>query len=103
MSWIRTTASFQCESGSCNSDPKTILPRLCLYLALYDDDAALVVDTDAARVLQDVRAKLAHKLTVLVVDLDLMSRGPDNKTVIDSEGQLPAICFKWSVLNITVY
>ena len=60
-------------------DPETMLPRLCLYLAFDDDDAALVVDTDAARVLQDVRAKLAHKLPVLVVDLDLMSRGPDKK------------------------
>ena len=40
-------------------------------LALDDDDAALVVDADAARVLQDVRTELAHELTVLVVDLDL--------------------------------
>ena len=40
-------------------------------LALDDDDAALVVDAHAARVLQDVGAELAHELTVLVVDLDL--------------------------------
>ena len=40
-------------------------------LALDDDDAALVVDAHAARVLQDVGAELAHKLAVLVVDLDL--------------------------------
>ena len=44
-------------------------------LALDDDDAALVVDADAARVLQDVRTELAHELTVLVVDLDLKSMG----------------------------
>ena len=44
-------------------------------LALHDDDAALVVDADAARVLQDVRTELAHELTVLVVDLDLKSMG----------------------------
>ena len=44
-------------------------------LALDDDDAALVVDADAARVLQDVRPELAHELTVLVVDLDLKSMG----------------------------
>ena len=46
-------------------------------LALDDDDAALVVDADAARVLQDVRPELAHELTVLVVDLDLKSMGKD--------------------------
>ena len=41
-------------------------------LALDDDDAALVVDADAARVLQDVGAELAHELPVLVVDLHLV-------------------------------
>ena len=41
---------------------------------LDDDDAALAVNRDAARVLQDVRTELAHKLSVLVVDLHLMSR-----------------------------
>ena len=42
--------------------------------ALDDDDAALVVDAHAARVLQDVGAKLADELAVLVVDLDLEFR-----------------------------
>ena len=43
-------------------------------LALDDDDAPLVVDGDAARMLQDVGTELAHKLSVLVVDLHLVRR-----------------------------
>ena len=43
------------------------------YLALDDDDASEVVDGDAARVLQDGRAKLAHKAPVSVVDIHLYS------------------------------
>ena len=50
-------------------------------LALDDHDASLVVDADAARMLQDVGAELADELAVLVVDLNLMrgrSLGDDN-------------------------
>ena len=41
------------------------------HLALYDDDAALVVNSDSPRVLKDIGTEFAYKLTVLVVDLDL--------------------------------
>lgn len=41
-------------------------------LALDDHDAVLRVHTDAARVLKDVGAEFAKKVTVLVVDLDLV-------------------------------
>ena len=41
------------------------------HLALHDDDAALVVDGDSSRMLQDIGTEFAHKLTVLVVNLDL--------------------------------
>lgn len=44
------------------------------HLALDHDDAAFVVDGDATRMLQDVRAELANELTVLIVDLDLVRR-----------------------------
>lgn len=40
-------------------------------LALDDNDSALVVDADSARMLQNVGAEFAHELTVLVVDLNL--------------------------------
>ncbi len=40
-------------------------------LALDDDDPALVVDADAAGVLQYIGAELANELAVLVVNLDL--------------------------------
>ena len=46
-------------------------------LALHDDDPALVVDADAARVLEDVGAEFADELAVLVVDLDL--RNAENR------------------------
>ena len=46
-------------------------------LALDDDDAALVVDADAARVLQDVGTELAHELAVLVVYLHLKRMNND--------------------------
>lgn len=46
------------------------------HLALDHHDAALVVDGDAARVLQYVGAELAHELPVLVVDLDLVRGRP---------------------------
>ena len=46
------------------------------HLALHHDDPALVVDADAAGVLQDVGAELADELAVLVVDLDLVRRRP---------------------------
>lgn len=41
------------------------------HLALHDDDAALVVDGDSSRMLKDIGTEFAHKLTVLVVNLDL--------------------------------
>ena len=44
------------------------------HLTLHDDDPALVVDGDAARVLEDVRPELANELPVLVVDLYLVRR-----------------------------
>ena len=47
------------------------------YLALDHNDPAFVVDANTTRVLQDVRPKLPHKLPVLVVDLDLVRRGPE--------------------------
>ena len=40
-------------------------------LALDDDDPALDVDADAARMLQNVGSELADELPVLVVQLDL--------------------------------
>ena len=42
------------------------------HFALDHDDALLGVDADAARMLQDVGAKLANKVAELVVDLNLM-------------------------------
>ena len=47
-----------------------------IYLALDDNDAALVVHTHAPRVLENVGAKLPNKLSVLVVDLNLMRGRP---------------------------
>lgn len=44
--------------------------------ALDHNDAPLAVDCDAARVLQNIRAELADKLAVLIVDLDLMRGRP---------------------------
>uniref|UniRef100_A0A182TT91 Uncharacterized protein n=1 Tax=Anopheles melas TaxID=34690 RepID=A0A182TT91_9DIPT len=44
------------------------------HLALHDNDTALAVHGNAARMLQDVSAELAHKLAVLVVDLNLVRR-----------------------------
>lgn len=41
------------------------------HLALDHDDATVAVHAHAARVLQDVGSELAHKLPVLVVNLDL--------------------------------
>lgn len=46
------------------------------HLALDHNNPPFVVDTNPARVLQDIRPKLPHKLSVLVVDLDLVRRGP---------------------------
>jgi len=46
------------------------------YLALHHDDPAFVVNANSARMLKDVRAKLSHKLPVLVVYLDLVRRRP---------------------------
>ena len=46
------------------------------HFALDDDDAALAVDRDAARMLQHVGSEFASKLAVLVVDLDLVGRRP---------------------------
>lgn len=43
-----------------------------MYLALDDDDAAAVVDGNTSRVLEHVRAKLPHKLSVLVKYLHLV-------------------------------
>ena len=43
-----------------------------IYLALDDDDAPLVVDGDAPRVLQYIRPELPHELPVLIVDLNLV-------------------------------
>ena len=48
------------------------------YLALDHNNPPFVVDTNPARVLQDIRPKLPHKLSVLVVDLDLVRRGPEH-------------------------
>ena len=45
-----------------------------VYLALHNDYPALVVYADPPGMLKDVCSKLPDKLTVLVVDLDLMSR-----------------------------
>ena len=44
------------------------------HLALHHDDPAVVVHAHAARMLKDVGAELAHKLAVLVVDLDLQQQ-----------------------------
>merc|ERR1719278_591780 len=46
------------------------------HLALDHDDPSFVVNANSARMLKDVRAKLSHKLPVLVVDLDLVRRRP---------------------------
>ena len=48
------------------------------YLTLDDDNSSLVVHADAAGVLQDVCPELPDELTVLVVDLDLVRRGPEH-------------------------
>lgn len=45
-------------------------------LALNNDDSSFVVNTNAARMLKDVGAKLSNKLSVLVVDLNLMCWRP---------------------------
>uniref|UniRef100_A0A182M8D4 Uncharacterized protein n=1 Tax=Anopheles culicifacies TaxID=139723 RepID=A0A182M8D4_9DIPT len=42
------------------------------HLALNDHDAALTVHSDTAWMLENVGTELAHELTVLVVDLDLV-------------------------------
>jgi len=44
------------------------------YLALHYDDTPLRINGDAAWMLEDVGAKFAHELTVLIVDLYLMGR-----------------------------
>lgn len=41
-------------------------------LALNDDDAALIVDAYATRMLKNVCSKFTDELAVLVVDLDLV-------------------------------
>ena len=69
--------SLICESALSSS---LCLFCLCgavfVHLALHHDDPAFVVNANSARMLKDVRAKLSHKLTVLVVYLDLMRRRP---------------------------
>lgn len=57
-----------------NNDVITRTSRYLGHLALDDDDATLVVHCDATRVLQNIGAKFAHKLSVLVVDLYLRIR-----------------------------
>lgn len=42
--------------------------------AFHDNDSSFVVDCDSSWMLQDVGSKLTNKLSVLIVDLDLMSR-----------------------------
>ena len=41
------------------------------HLALHHDDAALVIHGHPAGMLQDVGTEFPHKLSILVVDLDL--------------------------------
>ena len=41
------------------------------HLALHDNDHALLIDTDTARMLKDVGTKLTDELAILVVDLNL--------------------------------
>jgi len=59
-------------------------------LALDDDDPALVVDADAARVLKDVGTELSHELPVLVVQLDLsnVEWGKSRKVFVEGEPRL---------------
>ena len=44
------------------------------HLALHHDDAALVIHGHPAGMLQDVGTKFPHKLSILVVNLDLQLR-----------------------------
>lgn len=46
------------------------------HLALDHNNPSFVVDANTAGMLQNIRTKLPHKLTVLVVDLDLVCRRP---------------------------
>lgn len=46
------------------------------HFAFHHHDASLIVDGDASRVLENVGAEFAHKLPILVVDLDLVGWGP---------------------------
>ena len=46
-------------------------------LALDHNNPSFVVDANTAGMLQNIRTKLPHKLTVLVVDLDLVCRRPE--------------------------
>ena len=46
------------------------------YLALNDDNPSLVVYTDPPGVLQYVSPELPDELSVLIIDLNLVSRGP---------------------------
>lgn len=54
-------------------------------LTLHYDDPALVVYTDPPGVLQDVGPELPDELSVLVVDLDLVGRGPGIETFMYSD------------------
>ena len=47
------------------------------YLALNDDNPPLVVYTDPPWVLQDVSPELPNELSVLIIDLNLVSRRPN--------------------------
>ena len=57
--------------------------KIYLYLALDNNDPALVVHADAAGVLEYVRAKLPDELSVLVVDLNLMRGRPGGRQNIN--------------------
>ena len=62
------------------------------YLALDHNNPSFVVNANTARVLQDIRPKLPHKLPVLVVDLNLVCRRPEKAKFLISLNVSFKIC-----------
>ena len=93
--WSKMMTRITCENqvkirdGQCckkllHKNPKLGIDKgmedmWCGYynLALDHNNPSFVVDANTAGMLQNIRTKLPHKLTVLVVDLDLVCRRPE--------------------------
>lgn len=50
------------------------LKNIKACLALNNNDTSLTINADTTRMLEDISTKLTHELTILIEDLDLMSR-----------------------------